>query len=176
MENMEIIKKSSTNAIPKQRQPKIEKQKKTSADDDGRPIAQYIEKDDFDIGTMRDVLAHLVAAYVDAPSVLDKIRIARNIISFEKAMLFALRETKADAQIEIEIQNVETALRQYRTDSGNWKRAEEKVNVSFDELLRIAVQYKLMTITKDMFNVSNLRSNIGRNQGILPIATPENDI
>ena len=140
-----------------------------------RPVAKDVVRELTDISMLRDILGHMVAAYVDSASTLDKIRSARQIISFEIAMLSCIGLYNKERQAEFKkmIKATETALMLCRTDNGGWRVAEGKVNLVFDNLLNIASQECLMTITRDMFNVTNFRSDVGRNQGMVPFANPE---
>ena len=171
---MELIKKGEVKASHSD-QPIIKTNTEPKAEVLKRPVAKDVVRELTDISMLRDILGHMVAAYVDSASTLDKIRSARQIISFEIAMLSCIGLYNKERQAEFKkmIKATETALMLCRTDNGGWRVAEGKVNLVFDNLLNIASQECLMTITRDMFNVTNFRSDVGRNQGMVPFANPE---
>jgi len=173
---MEELKKPRGNIIVK-KQPQIKKENKNIGGGEKRPIAKEVEKDQCDITMLRDVLGHMIASYVDATQVIDKIRIARSIKSFESSMLLALglRDIEMNNKLENLTSQVESSLKIYRLDNQDWKKSEEKVNFVFDKLLDIAMEENLVSISRDMFSVTAARSDIGRNQGMLPMANPESE-
>ena len=171
---METAKKQN-GIMATKRQPVIKNKNQLANEENIRPVAKDAEQKQSDIAMYRDVLGHLIASFVDAPQVIDKIRIARNIKSFESSMLYALNLRNGEMQKSLDnlTIKIERALRDYRLDNQGWKVSEEMVNGAFDDLLDIATAKELVSISTDMFSVTRARSDVGRNQGVLPMTNQE---
>ena len=115
------------------------------------------ETSNVDISELREALGTIIASYTYLYDPFSIIKETDIVIRYESAMLDAKGEWDAYKETFRKFRaRWADALQKYNQITGDWKAAWIICSRLLDSLMRIAVKEELISLSRDMFNLSNV--------------------